>query len=257
MIKHFLNPPNWFTAASIFCGFYAILLASGNPGEPEVFYRAGLLICFAGIFDMLDGPLARITGRGSQFGRELDSLADLVSFGVAPAVLVYSWGLDALGPIGLIAAFSYTLCGAMRLARFNTRGEKDANSLGEGLAITMAGGLLAAMVMTHAALGRTFVANPTSPLILMVLMSVLMVSKVPYRLFSSMRRSLVTVAAAALFLAVGIILGIRFDIALWFFGSAIVYAFSGPMEQLARVMVGRRRVAGHGFTLDLDDDSEI
>ena len=83
MLKHFLSPPNWFTSASIFCGFYAILLAASNPNDPAVFYQAGLLIGFAGVFDMLDGRVARMTRTESEFGVQLDSLADVVSFGVA------------------------------------------------------------------------------------------------------------------------------------------------------------------------------
>jgi len=254
MLKHFTNPPNWFTMASIFCGFWAIVLAAGNPGDPDVFYRAGLLICFAGIFDMLDGPLARITGRGSDFGVQLDSLADMVSFGLAPAVLVYSWGLHALGALGLVASFSYALCASMRLARFNEKADGDSKAVGEGLATTMAGGTLAAMVMTHAALGKTFVANPTAPLMLTVAFSLLMVSSVPYRLFRSIRRSPVSVAMLAAFFGLGILLEVRYDIALWFLGSGLVYAFSGVLELLSRSGLSRHRAAGHGITVDFDDD---
>ncbi len=254
MLKHFTNPPNWFTMASIFCGFWAIVLAAGNPGDPDVFYRAGLLICFAGVFDMLDGPLARITGRGSDFGIQLDSLADMISFGLAPAVLVYSWGLHALGTLGLVASFSYALCAAMRLARFNTKADGDVKTTGEGLATTMAGGTLAAMVMTHAALGKTFVANPTAPLMLLVAFSLLMVSSVPYRLFRSIRRSPLSVAMLAGFFGLGVMMEVRYDIALWFFGSGLVYSLSGVVELLAQGGLFRHRVVGHGITLDLDDD---
>ena len=80
MIKQFLNPPNWFTSASIFCGFYAILPASGADAGATQFYQAGLLIGFAGIFDMLDGRVARMTNSASEFGVQLDSLADVISY---------------------------------------------------------------------------------------------------------------------------------------------------------------------------------
>ncbi len=254
MLKHFTNPPNWFTMASIFCGFWAIVLAAGNPGDPDVFYRAGLLICFAGVFDMLDGPLARITGRGSDFGVQLDSLADMVSFGLAPAVLVYSWGLHALGLLGLVASFGYALCASMRLARFNAKADGETKAVGEGLATTMAGGTLAAMVMTHAALGKTFVANPTAPLMLTVAFSLLMVSSIPYRLFRSIRRSPVSVAMLAAFFGLGILLEVRYDIALWFLGSGLVYSFSGVAELLSRAGLFHPRAAGHGITVDFEDD---
>ena len=88
MLKHFLNPPNWFTFAQYFLRVASIMTAA-NTTEPTAFIRQGLLIIYASIFDMLDGRVARITGRGSDFGIQLDSLADVVSFGVAFAVLVY------------------------------------------------------------------------------------------------------------------------------------------------------------------------
>ena len=74
MLKQFLNPPNWFTSASLFCGLYAIILAGQANGDPDYFYKAGLMVFFAGLFDALDGRVARMTGTGSQFGVQLDSL---------------------------------------------------------------------------------------------------------------------------------------------------------------------------------------
>ncbi|MCB9761898.1 MAG: CDP-diacylglycerol--serine O-phosphatidyltransferase [Alphaproteobacteria bacterium] len=237
MLKHFLNPPNWFTSASIFCGFYAILLAAGNPGDPHVFYQAGLLIIFAGVFDVLDGRVARLTGGGSEFGIQLDSLADVVSFGLAPAVLVYSWGLDALGPLGLMASFFFVLCGAFRLARFNVSAQDTATpkDISQGLAITMAGGTLAAMVMFHAATGRTFVRNPWGPLAITVVMSMLMVSDVPYRAVNKMRFSLMAKVAFALFLASFIVVGVFYDISYFVLPVGMIYALSGPVDALLGV----------------------
>ncbi|HCH64601.1 MAG TPA: CDP-diacylglycerol--serine O-phosphatidyltransferase, partial [Deltaproteobacteria bacterium] len=104
MFRQFLNPPNWFTAASMFCGMYAIVLAVGLNGDPD-FYRAGLMILFAGVFDTIDGGVARLTKTGSDFGIQLDSLVDVVSFGVAPAFLLYAWGASAFGTLGLVIAF--------------------------------------------------------------------------------------------------------------------------------------------------------
>src|SRR6185436_11684877 len=118
MLKHFLNPPNWFTGASLFCGMYSIVLSMGLEGEPN-FYRAASMILFAAVFDLLDGRVARITKTGSAFGTQLDSLIDMVSFGIAPALLLYAWGLEALGTLGLVGAFLFALCVSFRLARFN------------------------------------------------------------------------------------------------------------------------------------------
>ena len=89
MLRQFLNPPNWFTAASMFCGLYSIVLATGVGGDQN-FYRAGLMILFAGVFDTIDGSVARLTKTGSEFGVQLDSLVDVVSFGIAPAILLYA-----------------------------------------------------------------------------------------------------------------------------------------------------------------------
>ena len=105
MIRHFLNPPNWFTSAGIFCGLYSIVLSTGVEGPPN-YYHAAMMVLFASVFDMLDGRVARITGRGSDFGIQLDSLADVVSFGIAPAVLLHSWGIHSLGAWGLIGSTS-------------------------------------------------------------------------------------------------------------------------------------------------------
>ncbi len=110
--------PNLFTVTSIFCGFYALTLCSGEP-YPAQLYQAALAIFFAMFFDGFDGRVARLTRTQSQFGVELDSLADVISFGVAPAMLVYKWALAPLGFVGLFVSFGLAACGALRLARFN------------------------------------------------------------------------------------------------------------------------------------------
>ena len=254
MLKHFLNPPNWFTFASIFCGFSSIM-TSANTSDPNAFYQAGLLIVFAGIFDMLDGRVARLTGRGSEFGVQLDSLADVVSFGVAPAVLVYSWGLHQLGPVGLSASFFFVLCGIMRLARFNTMATGEAKTLSRGLAITSGGGMIAATVMAHAALGLESVANPVNVMLMVIGLSGLMLSQIPYRLFAKVRRSKGVVAFVAALLAAGIVTGIRFDIALFIFAFGTAYVVSGPLIMLGDFRKSRR-AASHGIDIDIDIDDE-
>ncbi len=240
MLKYFLSPPNWFTSASIFCGFYAILLAASNPNDPAVFYQAGLLIGFAGIFDMLDGRVARMTRTESEFGVQLDSLADVVSFGVAPAVLVYRWGLDSLGIVGLAAAFFFVLCGVFRLARFNT-GAADHEEFehSRGLTITMAGGTVAAMVMFHAAIGSTFVQNPIGPLFTVVALALLMVSSVPYPTTKALRMSRKVKTAAALFLGTVVAVGVFYDISFVVLPIMVLYAAAGPISAANGV---RRRV---------------
>lgn len=255
MLKHFLNPPNWFTSAGFFCGFYAILLAAGNPGDPRVFYQAGLLIFFAMVFDLLDGGVARVTGRGSEFGVQLDSLSDAVAFCIAPAMLVYAWGLDAMGWAGLLVSFAFALCGIFRLARFNVTADGTKETHSEGLTTTVAGGMLGAMVMSHAALGRTFVAHVEGPLALTALLALLMVSPIPFRTFKSFRFDTKTKALFALTAGAGIALGLVYDISLWLFGLGVVYLISGPFEALLGFRAARR-AAGHGITVELDEDED-
>ena len=105
--------PNLFTTGNLFCGFWAIVSVF-----KEEFYYAAIAILLACVFDVLDGKVARLSGATSKFGIQYDSLADLVSFGVAPALLAFSWALRPYGRFGWLAAFLFVICGALRLARF-------------------------------------------------------------------------------------------------------------------------------------------
>src|SRR6185436_16583605 len=110
--------PNMITLSSIFCGFDSIVVSATARGDDD-YYRASLLIIYALFFDILDGRVARLTKTQSAFGLQIDSLADVVSFGVAPALLAYKWSLVQLGTPGIVIAFAFTGAGAVRLARFN------------------------------------------------------------------------------------------------------------------------------------------
>jgi len=114
--------PTTFTVANLFCGYASIVLASRGD-----IAQAAVLIVIAGVLDGLDGRIARVTGTTSEFGLQFDSLADIVSFGVAPAILAYHWALQPFGRLGWLVAFIFVVCAAMRLARFNiqtSRGDK-------------------------------------------------------------------------------------------------------------------------------------
>ena len=108
--------PSLLTVFNVFCGFYAIVAAINGR-----FYEAALAIIVAGFFDILDGRVARLMNSASEFGVQLDSLADLISFGLAPSILIYMWVLKPFGRLGWMAAFLFVLCGVLRLARFNTQ----------------------------------------------------------------------------------------------------------------------------------------
>jgi CDP-diacylglycerol---serine O-phosphatidyltransferase len=131
--------PSLFTVGNIFAGFFAVIATlHGNYGP------AAVAIGIAVVLDGLDGRIARLTGATSDFGVQLDSLADVISFGIAPAVLVYAWGLEGLGNFARLAAFVFLICGAMRLARFNLQvGELKHFA---GLPIPAGAGFLAATV---------------------------------------------------------------------------------------------------------------
>ena len=131
--------PSLFTVGNIFAGFYSVI--SAYHGE---YNRAALAIGIAVVLDGLDGRIARMTGATSDFGLQLDSLADIISFGVAPAVLIYSWGFEDLGNFARFSAFLFLICGAMRLARFNIQTVEMKHFA--GMPIPAGAGMIAAIV---------------------------------------------------------------------------------------------------------------
>jgi CDP-diacylglycerol---serine O-phosphatidyltransferase len=150
--------PNLMTAGNLFCGFAAtlkivqgaLLQASDPDAAAALFYIAVWFILGACIFDVLDGRLARLGGHDSAFGREFDSLADVISFGLAPALMVYRVVLFDFPRVGWVVAFVYLLCGALRLARFNTAaaaGVQSNNKEFTGFPIPAAAGLIASITL--------------------------------------------------------------------------------------------------------------
>ncbi|HWU83407.1 MAG TPA: CDP-diacylglycerol--serine O-phosphatidyltransferase [Methylophilaceae bacterium] len=133
--------PNLFTTASLFAGFYAIVQSMNGRFE-----HAAVAIFIAMVMDGLDGRVARLTNTQSAFGAEYDSLSDMVSFGVAPALVMYVWALKPLGKLGWIAAFIYCACAALRLARFNTKLDDSDKRYFQGLPSPAAAALLAGLV---------------------------------------------------------------------------------------------------------------
>ncbi len=136
--------PNTLTLGGMFCGFYAILASY----KGHYIYGAWAIL-IANIFDGLDGWVARLTNSTTKFGIELDSLSDLVAFGVAPAVLIYSWGLQPFGRIGWGAAFLFVICGALRLARYNVQMGTTESKAFTGLPIPGAGTVVASLVLFY------------------------------------------------------------------------------------------------------------
>jgi CDP-diacylglycerol---serine O-phosphatidyltransferase len=191
--------PNLITLASIFCGFNAIrIVAQDNPSVDD-FYRAAILLCFAMLFDLLDGRVARMTRTQSAFGLQIDSLADIVSFGVAPSILVYKWVLYRYPTAGLLTAFLFTACGAIRLARFNVLsaaevGPQKPGAYIVGLPIPPASGVLIALLLANHAVGGAL-GDERYTLVLFgvtILMSLLMVSSVRFRSFKDLHLNTAT-----------------------------------------------------------------
>ncbi|MCK6549461.1 CDP-diacylglycerol--serine O-phosphatidyltransferase [Myxococcota bacterium] len=182
--------PNLFTVSSIFCGFYAITLCLDNP-EPLHLYRAALAIFFGMFFDMFDGRVARLTKTQSDFGVQLDSLADVVSFGAAPAVLLYRWSLYELGFVGLFIGFVYVACGALRLARFNVLAAREPGSSKHfvGLPIPLAAGTVVALVMSSYPFDNPVLGGARGVAAVTFMLALLMVSGVRYRTFKDLKLS--------------------------------------------------------------------
>jgi CDP-diacylglycerol--serine O-phosphatidyltransferase len=202
--------PNLFTLSSVFCGFYAVLLASGTP-TPHDLYRAGLAVFFGIFFDMADGRVARMTRTQSSFGIQLDSLADLVTFGVAPAVIIYRWALEGAGIAGVIVSFVYVACGAIRLARFNVMAAQATGPMKHfiGSPIPLAAGVLVTMVMFHQ---RTFEAPASHGvhiMLLVLIISYLMISNVRYRTFKDLKLTRRSVTLILVLLALFGVIAVR------------------------------------------------
>jgi CDP-diacylglycerol--serine O-phosphatidyltransferase len=198
--------PNMITLSSVFCGFDSIRLSATAQGDDD-YYRGSLLLVFALFFDMLDGRVARLTKTQSAFGLQIDSLADAISFGVAPAILVFKWSLWQRPLEGLIASFLFTAAGAVRLARFNvlSMGEKGAPTKpGKyivGLPVPGAAGILISLVLANHAMGDELrLHGPKyvwAMIALTVFLSFLMVSTIRFRSFKDLRLNARTFAFVA------------------------------------------------------------
>lgn len=242
--------PNLFTLSSVFCGFYAIELGTAGSVGQERYDQAALLIIFAMFFDTIDGRVARLTRTQSAFGVQLDSLADLVSFGVAPALLVYHWSLVQLGLGGLVAGFVFVACGAIRLARFNVLALRKDSSQAPGkyvigLPIPGAAGLLVSLVAANHPAGGALRASPLSVLAVVCGLSLLMVSGIRFRSFKDLRLNLRTVLLLSLAVGSSVFLAISMHIAFAIAWLLLSYLAIGLVEASLSAMRRLRRRATH------------
>ena len=171
--------PSMFTMANMFCGYACIVYSM--RGE---FASAAPFIGFAIVLDMLDGRIARLTGSTSAFGLEFDSLADVISFGIAPAILVFAWGLQPLGRLGWAAGFLFVAAAAVRLARFNIQAGSVDKRYFVGLPSPAAAGIPAATVYAYPWGFQGYV-EALPVLALVIVPAMLMVSTIRFRSFKS------------------------------------------------------------------------
>ena len=169
--------PNIFTALNMACGFGSVVLSSKSNYD-----WAALLLVLGGIFDLVDGRIARLLGTQSSFGEQFDSLSDIVTFGVAPAILVYNSFFIGFGRIGLVLSFLFCLCGALRLARFNANIDKVSSNYFQGLPIPAGSMALAGLVLFSE---EYIIIREYTYLIMayVVTYSILMISNIPFYSF--------------------------------------------------------------------------
>jgi len=226
--------PNLFTTGSLFCGFFALLRTL-----QEDFFSAAIFILAAGLLDGMDGKIARYTNSTSRFGVEYDSLADVIAFSVAPGILVFSWAIEPFGRLGVLAAFLFVVCGALRLARFNVQINTVESRYFSGLPTPAAALLVATAVMVYYKWGGdTGVSRHGIILITTYVLAFLMVSTVKYYGFKDIelfRRK----PFRWLVIAILLIIVIAYEPEYTLFGLSLLYVLSGPI--LTLVLMRRRR----------------
>lgn len=227
--------PNLFTTSALFAGFYAIVAAMGGDYAP-----AAVAIYIAMVLDGLDGRVARMTNTQSEFGAEYDSLADMVSFGLAPALVMYEWSLHSMGKLGWLAAFIYTAGAALRLARFNTQIGVADKRFFQGLASPSAAALVVGLVWV----GHDYEIAGTRlawlTLFVTTAVGILMVSNVRYYSFKDVDLK-GKVPFFALLVVILVFVLVSIDPPQVLFGAALLYALSGPLMTVWMLLRRRRQ----------------
>ncbi|MBI4237131.1 MAG: CDP-diacylglycerol--serine O-phosphatidyltransferase [Deltaproteobacteria bacterium] len=219
--------PSLFTLANLLLAYLAIVKTLHHD-----FSGASWCVIVAGLCDSMDGRLARLARAESRFGVEFDSLADLVAFGVAPAVMLYSWSMASFDRIGWLATFLYLACGTLRLARYNVQLHTVEKRFFQGLPIPAAAGMIACTILFYTQqFGPVFPLRQWWVVGLTVLLSALMISTLPYRSFKQLnlrsRRSFFS-----LLLVIGVFVLVALEPVSTLFGIAVVYLASGLVEEL-------------------------
>ena len=254
--------PSMFTLANIFCGFYAMIIAINpnvNLTSGYVFKKAAILIILAGIFDALDGRIARMTNSTSSFGAQLDSIADVISFGLAPGFLAYCWSLKYYQRMGWLPVFLFLACGCIRLARFNVLADINFNSKRYfiGLPIPAAAGYIAVMILFQPDVPCQGI-DSFLMLIVMYALSLLMVSKFRFRSFKDIELRHRRPVGTLFFMVILLIIILHEPVAMLLV-LGTMYILSGPLsyvlpKQTIRLFQKLDRFLLGVKVLDDDDD---
>lgn len=215
--------PNLFTTAALFSGFYSIIAAMNGS-----FIYAAVAVFIAMVLDGLDGRVARLTHTQSAFGAEYDSLADMVSFGISPALIVFTWSLAPLGKVGWIAAFIYAVGAALRLARFNTMLGVEEKRYFTGLPSPAAAGIVAGIIWAANDKGVSGESLATFMALIVPMTGLLMVSNVKYRSFKDLNIK-GRVPFVVLLIAVLVLVFIALEPALVMMAVFCLYGLWGPL----------------------------
>lgn len=222
--------PNLFTTANLFCGFYSAI--ASMKGMYEI---AAVTILIAAVLDGLDGRIARITHTTSKFGAEYDSLCDLVTFGVAPALLVYNWSLIAYGKWGWLAAFLFCVCGALRLARFNVQTGVIDSRVFNGLPIPGGAAAVATGILLYFYAGGEGRFSEWPVMVGTVALSLCMVSSIKYYSFKDLnffsRKPFTSFVLIILILVIVVA-----EPQIMMFTFAFGYSLSGPVWALSKII---------------------
>jgi CDP-diacylglycerol--serine O-phosphatidyltransferase len=245
--------PNIITLSSIFCGFDSIRISGMAPPSPagdDDYFRASLMLVFALFFDMLDGRVARLTKTQSAFGLQIDSLADVVSFGVAPAHHVYKRSLRQAETWGLVCAFVFAAAGAVRLARFNVLSMGEAGAPKKpgkyivGLPVPGAAGILISIILAnHAMEGQFSLSGPRYLYVmagLTVFLSFLMVSTIKFRSFKDLKLNARTFLLVAFAVGSSAVVSLKTKPAFVLVWLLSFYVIIGLVETVFQMLTRRR-----------------
>jgi len=239
------------TLSSIFCGFDSIRLSGTATGDDD-YYRASLLLVYALFFDMLDGRVARLTKTQSAFGLQIDSLADVISFGVAPSLLVYKWSLAQKGTLGLVIAFTFAAAGAVRLARFNVLSMGESGKPTKpgkyiiGLPVPGAAGILVSLIVAnHAIAGDLSGPKYVWPMMgLTAFLAFLMVSTIRFRSFKDLRLNARTVGLVLFAVISSAVVSLQTKpafVLVWLLGFYVLIGLIETIVSLPRDIARKRR----------------